>query len=75
LGRGEGGRGLANKDCPIGVHMFPYHRTLGDKKLRLAFFIAPTNDIQFMFGHGSGREFLQRDFVHLSSGTCLVMKG
>jgi hypothetical protein len=31
---------------------------LGDKKLRLAFFIVPTSDIQFMFGHGSVGEFL-----------------
>jgi hypothetical protein len=50
--------GLANKDCPIGVHMLPYHQTLGDKRLCLAFFIVPTNGIQFMFGHGSVREFL-----------------
>jgi len=50
--------GLANKDYPIGVHMLPYHQTLGDKRLCLAFFIVPTNDIQFMFGHGSVREFL-----------------
>jgi hypothetical protein len=33
--------------------MLPYHRTLGDKKLCLAFFIVPNSDIQFMFGHGS----------------------
>jgi hypothetical protein len=47
----------------------------GDKKLHLAFFIVPTIDIQFMFGHGSVKEFLYKDFVHLSSGRCLVMKG
>jgi hypothetical protein len=35
------------------VHMLPYHQTLGDKKLCLAFFIVPINDIEFMFGHGS----------------------
>jgi hypothetical protein len=52
------GGGVSNKDCPIGVHMLPYHRTLGDKKLCLAFFIVPTSDIQVMFGHGSVREFL-----------------
>jgi hypothetical protein len=34
--------------------MLPYHQTIGDKQ----FFIVPTNDIQFMFGHGSVREFL-----------------
>jgi hypothetical protein len=37
--------GLANKDCPIGVHMLPYHQMLGDKKLHLAFFIVPTIDV------------------------------
>ncbi len=37
------GGGLANKDCPIGVHMLSYHRTLGDEKLRLAFFIVSSN--------------------------------
>jgi hypothetical protein len=55
--------------------MLSYHQTLGDKKLRLAFFIVPTSDIQFMFGHGNVKEFLKGDFVHLSSGRCLVMKG
>jgi hypothetical protein len=38
--------------------MLPYHQMLGDKKLCLAFFIVPTNDILFMFGHGNVIEFL-----------------
>ncbi len=59
----------------MGVHLLPYHRMFGDKQLCLTFFIIPTNDIQFMFGHGSVKEYLYKDFVHLSSGRCLVMKG
>jgi hypothetical protein len=59
----------------MGVHLSPYHRMFGDKKLHLAFFIVPTIDIQFMFGHGSVKKNLYKDFVHLSSGRCLVMKG
>jgi hypothetical protein len=58
----------------MAFHMLPYHRMLGDKKLRLAFFIVPTSDIEFMFGHGSIREFLYKDFVHLLSERCLLMK-
>jgi hypothetical protein len=55
--------GLANKDGPMVVHMLPYHRMFGDKKLRLAFFIVPTSGIEFMFGHVNVRE-LYKDFVH-----------
>jgi hypothetical protein len=47
---------------------------LGDKKLCLAFFIVPTSDIEFMFGHGSIKEFLYKDFIHLLSERCLLMK-
>jgi hypothetical protein len=39
------------------------------------FFIVPTSYIEFMFGHGSIKKKLYKDFVHLSSGSCLVMKG
>jgi hypothetical protein len=59
----------------MGVHLLPYHLIYGDKKLCLAFFIIPTSDIQFMFGHGSVKEFLYKTFGHLSNGRCLVMKG
>jgi hypothetical protein len=60
-------RGLRNKDGPMVVHMLPYHRTFGDKKICLAFFIIPTNDIEFMFGHGSMKKYLYKDFVHIFS--------
>jgi len=70
MGRG----GLANKDGPMAVHMLPYHRMLLDKKLCLKFFIVPTSDIEFMFGHGSIKEFLYKDFIHLLSERCLLMK-
>ncbi len=43
-------------------HMLSYHRMLDDKKLRLAFFIIPTSDIGFMFGHGNIREFFIQIF-------------
>jgi hypothetical protein len=59
----------------MGVHMLPYQRTFGDKKLCSTFFIVPTSDIKFTFGHESVKEFLYKDFVHLSSGRFLVMKG
>ncbi len=55
-------------------HMLSYHRMLGDKKLRLAFFIVPTSVIGFMFGHWNIREFLYEYFVHLFSGRSLLMK-
>jgi hypothetical protein len=66
--------GLANKDGPMADHMLPYHQMFGNKKLHLAFFIIPTSGIEFMFGHANVREFLYKDFVHLSSGRCLLMK-
>jgi hypothetical protein len=55
-------------------HMLSYHRMLDDKKLCLAFFIVPTNDIGFVFGHGSIRELLYKYFVHLFSGRSLLIK-
>jgi hypothetical protein len=58
----------------MAVHMLPYHQMFGDKKLCLAFFIVPTSDIEFMFGHGSIRKILCKDFVHLFNGRCLLMK-
>jgi hypothetical protein len=58
----------------MAVHMLPYHQMLGDKKLCLAFFIISINDIEFMFGHGSVRNFLYKDFFHLFSERCLLMK-
>jgi hypothetical protein len=60
-------------DGPMAGHMLSYHRMLGDEKLRLAFFIIPTSDIGFMFGHGSIREFLYKYFVHLFSGRSLLI--
>jgi hypothetical protein len=57
-----GGCCLANKDGPMAGHMLSYHRMLDDKKLRLAFFIIPTSDIGFMFGHGNIREFFIQIF-------------
>jgi len=68
------GVGLVNKDSPMAGHMLSYHRLLGNEKLRFAFFIVPTSDIGFMFGHGSIREFLYKYFVHLFSGRSLLMK-
>jgi hypothetical protein len=65
---------LTNKDGPMVVHMLPYHQTFGDKKLCLAFFIIPTDDIEFMFGHGSIKKNLYKAFVHLFNGRCLLMK-
>jgi hypothetical protein len=47
---------------------------LGEKKICLAFFIIPTSDIGFMFGHGSIKEFLYKSFVHLFSGKSLFTK-
>ncbi len=47
------GRSLANKNGPMAIRMLPYHQMLGDKKTSLAFFIVPTNDIEFICGHGS----------------------
>jgi hypothetical protein len=37
----------------MAIRMLPYHRMLGDKKMSLTFFIVPTNDIEFICGHGS----------------------
>jgi len=63
--------GLTNKDGPLVVHMLPYHQTLGDKKLCLAFFIIPTNDIEFMFGRGSIKKiYTKLLFIYLMEGVC-----
>jgi hypothetical protein len=62
------------EDGPMAIHMLPYHRTLGDKRMSLAFFIIPTNDIEFMFGHGSIKKNLYKDFVQLSSASWICSR-
>ncbi len=57
----------------MGVHMLPYHQTFGDNKLHLTFFIVPTIDIKFTFGLENVKDFLYKDFVHLSNGRFLMM--